>query len=92
MAISQGVRQVGQIFSDEGLVRNDGRAFAWAELGRVVNRIRLNRVTGVKYAWRTEIQFKNGDSAWLLPTKIGNFREVYELVGNLPCEHTEVRA
>lgn len=79
-------------FSDEGLVRNDGRAFAWAELGRVVNRIRLNRVTGIKYIWRTEIEFKGGDSAWLLPTKIANFPEVYKLVGNLPCEHTEVRA
>lgn len=79
-------------FSDEGLVRNDGRVFAWADLGRVVDRVRLNRVTGIKYVWRTEIQFKDGDSAWLLPTKIGNFREVYELVGSLPCEHTEVRA
>lgn len=85
------VRSV-KYFSDGGLVRNDGRSFAWAELSRVVNRIRLNRVTGIKYVWRTEIEFKNGDSAWLLPTKIGNFREVYELVGSLPCEHTEVRA
>lgn len=85
------VRSV-KYFSGEGLVRNDGRSFAWADLGRVVDRIRLNRVTGVKYIWRTEIEFKNGDSAWLLPTKIGNFREVYELVGSLPCEHAEVRA
>lgn len=79
-------------FSGEGLVRNDGRSFAWADLSRVVDRIRLNRVTGVKFIWRTEIEFKNGDSAWLLPTKIGNFPEVYELVVGLPCEHTEVRA
>lgn len=85
------VRSV-KYFSDVGLVRKDGRSFAWADLGRVVNRVRLNRVTGIKYVWRTEIEFKSGDSAWLLPTKIGNFREVYELVGNLPCEHTEVRA
>jgi hypothetical protein len=85
------VRSV-RYFSDEGLVRNDGRSFAWADLGRVVNRIRLNRVTGIKYVWRIEIQFKDGDAAWLLPTKIGNFPEVYKLVGSLPCEHTEVRA
>lgn len=85
------VRSV-KYFSDGGLVRNDGRSFAWAELSRVVNRIRLNRVTGIKYIWRIEIQFKNGDSAWLLPTKIGNFHEVGKLVGNLPCEHTEVRS
>jgi hypothetical protein len=85
------VRSV-KYFSDGGLVRNDGRSFAWAELSLVINRIRLNRVTGIKYIWRTEIEFKNGDSAWLLPTKINNFPEVYELVGRLPCEHTEVRA
>jgi hypothetical protein len=79
-------------FSDEGLVRNDGRSFAWTDLSRVVDRIRLNRVTNFKGLWRTEIQFKNGESAWLLPTKISNFREVHELVRSLPCEHTEVRA
>jgi hypothetical protein len=78
-------------FSDEGLVRNDGRSFAWGGLERVVDRVRLNRITGIKFIWRTEIQFKNGESAWLLPTKISNFPEVYELVGSLPCEHTEVR-
>jgi hypothetical protein len=72
-------------------VRNDGRSFAWDGLERVVDRVRLNRITGVKFIWRTEIQFKNGESAWLLPTKISNFPEVYELVGSLPCEHTEVR-
>jgi hypothetical protein len=85
------VRSV-KYFSDEGLVRNDGRSFAWADLGRVVDRVRLNRVTGIKYIWRVEIQFSNGDAAWLLPTKIGNFPEVYKLVGGLPCEHAEVRA
>lgn len=78
-------------FSDEGLVRNDGKNFAWTELSRVVDRIRLNRVTNFKGIWRTEIQFKNGESAWLLPTKISNLPEVYELVRSLPCEHTEVR-
>jgi hypothetical protein len=78
-------------FSDEGLVLNDGRSFAWAGLGRVVDQVRLNRITGVKFIWRTEIQFRNGESAWLLPTKISNFSEVYELVGSLPCEHTEMR-
>jgi hypothetical protein len=79
-------------FSDEGLVRNDGRSFAWTELSRVVDRTRLNRATNFKGIWRTEIQFKNGESAWLLPTKISNLPEVYELVRSLPCEHTEVRA
>ena len=79
-------------FSNEGLVRNDGRSFAWTDLSRVVDRVRFNRVTNFKGIWRTEIQFKNGGSAWLLPTKISNLPEVYELVRGLPCEHTEVRA
>lgn len=85
------VRSV-RFFSDDGLVRNDGRGFAWDGLSRVVNRVRLNRTTNVKSIWRIEIEFQGGESAWLLPTKIGNFAEVYELVRGLPCEHTEIRA
>jgi hypothetical protein len=79
-------------FSDEGLVRNDGRNFAWTELSRVVNQITFNPRTGnSRILWRTEIQFKNGQSAWLIPVKVSNFREVSEYVTKLPCEHTEVR-
>ncbi|HKS28120.1 MAG TPA: hypothetical protein VJS44_09885 [Pyrinomonadaceae bacterium] len=79
-------------FSAEGLVCNDGRSFRWAELSRVVNQIRIDPARGNrKLLWRTEIQFKNGESAWLLPTKVSNFREVSEYVNNLPCEHAEVR-
>jgi hypothetical protein len=84
------VRSV-KYFSDEGLVLNGGRSLAWADLSRVVDRIRLNRVTGVKFIWRTEIHFRNGESAWLLPTKISNFTEVYEFVRGLSCEYAEVR-
>jgi hypothetical protein len=78
-------------FSDKGVVRNDGRSLAWADLSRVVDQIRFDRVRNFKGIWRTEIQFKNGESAWLIPVKISNFREVNEFVRNLPCEHTEVR-
>lgn len=75
-------------FSDEGLARHDGRSLAWADLSRVVTQI---RVRGTKrLLWRTEIQFKNGESAWLLPTRVSNSREVSEYVNNLPCEHTRV--
>ena len=48
-------------FSGSGLVRNDGRSFAWADLSRVVNQVRL-RSGGQKFLWRTEIQFKSGES------------------------------
>lgn len=78
-------------FSDEGLVRNDGRAFKWADLSRVVNQIRRSPASPSRMAlWRTEIQFKNGESAWLIPAKVNNYREVSEFVRSLPCEHTEV--
>ena len=78
-------------FSDEALVCNNGRSYAWADLSRVVDQIRFHRITSVKTIWRTEIQFKNGESAWLIPVKISNFPEVHEFVRKLPCEHTEVR-
>lgn len=78
-------------FSSEALVCNNGKSYAWADLSRVVDQIRLHRVTNAKIIWRTEIQFKNGESAWLIPMKITNFPEVYEFVRRLPCEHTEVK-
>jgi hypothetical protein len=82
------VRSV-RYFSDDGLVRNDGRTFAWTELNRVVDQVRVSPA-GRKSIWRTEIQFKNGDSAWLIPPKVSNYPEVSEFVRSLPCEHTEV--
>jgi hypothetical protein len=79
-------------FTDEGLVRNDGRSFAWVDLSRVVDQIRITSLAhGTKAVWRTEIQFRNGESAWLIPTKVGNYPEVREFVRRLPCEHAEVK-
>jgi hypothetical protein len=83
----RGHRMSVRYFSDEGLTRNDGRSFAWAELSRVADRIRIDR--GRKRIWRTEIQFRDGESAWLIPPKVINYQEVREFVRNLPCEHTE---
>ncbi|HEX8176475.1 MAG TPA: hypothetical protein VF543_15400 [Pyrinomonadaceae bacterium] len=78
-------------FSEEGLVRNNGRGFSWAELDRVVDQIRMSHRSGnTKFIWRTEIQFKNGDAAWLIPAKVSNFREVSAYVSKLPCEHKEI--
>lgn len=89
--VRRGQVRSAKYFSDEGLVRNDGRSFAWTELSRVVDQVRFLR-SGQKTIWRTEIQFKNGESAWLIPPKVGNYSEVNEYVRRLPCEHTEVRA
>ena len=76
-----------RFFSDEGLERNDGRRVTWAEVDRVVYRIRT--IAGEKKLWRIEIRFRDGDSAWLLPLRIANAREVSEYVGRLPCAQTE---
>lgn len=89
--IRRGHANAVKYFSDEGLARNDGRSFAWADLNRVVDQIRITSVAhNTKSLWRTEIQFRNGESAWLIPTKVSNFNEVSEFVRKLPCEHTEV--
>ena len=78
-------------FSDEDLERNDGRRFGWADLTGVVDQIRI-RPGGMRVIWRTEIQFKNGESAWLIPPKVSNYAEVVEYIRRLPCEHKEVSA
>jgi hypothetical protein len=77
--------------TDEGLVRNDGRHLAWADLDRVVYQVRLNRTTGRKGLWRIEIRFKDGEDAWLLPTKVTNLTEITDYVARLPCEQVEER-
>lgn len=85
-AYRKSVRQ----FSNEGLTRNDGRQFVWANLSRVVDKIRM--VRGRPTIWRTEIRFKDGDAAWLIPMKVSNYAEVRAYVDKLPCEHAEERA
>ena len=90
--VRRGHRRSVKHFSGSGLERNDGRSFAWRDLTRVVNQVRFRpQAPNTKVLWRTEIQFKDGESAWLIPNKVKNFREVREYVENLPCEHTEVK-
>lgn len=84
-------RQSVKYLSAAGLVRNDGRSFSWSELSRIVDKVRV-RPSGRKTIWRTEIRFKTGESAWVIPMKISNYAEVGPLVDSLPCEHTEERA
>ena len=89
--ILRGHRKSVKYLSEEGLVRNDGRSFSWSELSRVVDKVRV-RPTGGKTIWRTEIRFKDGEAAWVIPMKVSNYAEVGPLVDSLPCEHTEERA
>src|SRR5687767_232331 len=60
-------------FSHEGVTLNDGSRFQWSDLNRVVNQFRITSTAhGTQSLWRTEIHFSNGQSAWLIPTKISN--------------------
>jgi len=77
-------------FSSDGLERNDGRWLAWADLDRVVYQVRVNRA-GAKGLWRTEIRFRNGEAAWLVPLRIRNGRDVSDFVSRLQCDHVEER-
>ena len=77
-------------FSSEGLERNDGQWLPWSDLERVVNQVRVDAGRpNRKSLWRTEIWFRNGESAWLLPMRVGNRQEVTAFVHSLPCEHAE---
>jgi hypothetical protein len=78
-----------RFLTEEGLERGDGRWLAWSDLERVVQQVRVRPGTNSKAIWRTEIWFRNGESAWLIPLRVRNFPEVFQLIGTLPCEHTE---
>jgi hypothetical protein len=90
LLVRRGHAKSVKLFSDEGLARNDGLVLAWADLSRVVNQLRITSIAhNTRTLWRTEIHFNGNQSAWLIPSKVSNFREVSEFVHNLPCEHTE---
>lgn len=78
-------------FTEDGLTRNDGRRFAWPDLSCVVDQLHRRRGMTGDFVWRTEIQFRDGESAWLIPRKIANYPEVRDYVARLPCEHKTVR-
>jgi hypothetical protein len=81
-------------FAEDGLTRNDGYRFSWADLDCVIDQIhRQNRrvLSSYDMLWRTEIHFKNGGCAWLIPNKIANYAAVSAYTAALPCEHKTVR-
>jgi hypothetical protein len=80
-----------KVFTEEGLTRNDGVRFSWADLSCVVDQIHRKAGSSIDFVWRIEVQFNNGQYAWLITSKVANFREVRQYVDALPCEHKEVR-
>jgi hypothetical protein len=85
----RGHRKTVKHFTDIGLSRNDGRDFAWSGLSRVVDKMAIKPGSQDRLLWRTEIQFNDGSSAWLIPSKVSNFDEVYAYIGGLQCEHVQ---
>jgi len=80
-----------KVFTEDGVTRNDGLRFSWADLSCVVDQIHRRTGSHIEFLWRIEVQFKNGQCAWLLPNQVANLREVRDYLDALPCEHKEVR-
>ncbi|MGB5014231.1 MAG: hypothetical protein WBO68_09390 [Pyrinomonadaceae bacterium] len=78
-------RSVGY-FSARGIGRNDGAEMPWSMLSRTVDKM-ATRDNGQPMLWRTEIQFNDGTSFWLIPSKISNWQEVRAYLETMPCEH-----
>ena len=74
-------------FSARGIGRNDGAEMPWSMLSRTVDKM-AKRDNGKPMVWRTEIQFNDGTSFWLIPSKISNWPDVRAYVEALPCEHS----
>lgn len=75
-------------FTPSGIERMDGRKLPWNELKRVVDKMASKSATR-KGLWRTEIQFNDGNSAWLIPSKIANYKDVRAYVEALNCERVQ---
>lgn len=84
--VLRGYRNTVRRFSASGVMRNDGVQFPWADLKAVHDQL-VNR-RGEVFIWRREIQFKDGRSAWLIPSKVSNFVEIRDFTDKLDCEHT----
>lgn len=48
---------------ESGVTRGDGRHFDWDSFRGVINHIGINPRTGVRYVWRTELVFADGETA-----------------------------
>lgn len=93
MLIREHLKSV-KYFTNEGLVRNDGKHFNWTDLYQVVFQIKqfankrymsLPQVGGGSLH-RIEIQFRDGSTAWLTSMRVVNFDEVFRFIHSLPGE------
>jgi hypothetical protein len=77
------VRRMVRSFGAEGVTLRDGRRFGWNSFRGVVRRTRRLR-SGHTVVWRLELNFDDGESAWLIPQSIKNFQEAFAYVDTLP--------
>ena len=78
-------------FDDRGLKRGDGRELLWTDLSKVINQIHYNRSIQRDVLWRTEIHFRDGQVAWLIPTKVANWAEAAGFIAGLNCPKEVIR-
>ena len=76
-------RRTTRLIDVSGITRGDGRLFAWSEFRGAVTLTANNRYN-LKYVYRVELVFADGESAWLIPQRIKNYAEVFAFVDALP--------
>ncbi len=77
-------RQAVREFDESGITRGDGRRFAWNEFRGVVTLVDFNVRTRQKYVWRIELAFDGGEAAWIIPQRVKNADEVFDLLAQMP--------
>ncbi|HEY0769543.1 MAG TPA: hypothetical protein VGD31_04355 [Sphingobacteriaceae bacterium] len=73
LVVYSSYRKLVNLFTEDGLTRQDGQKFLWSELESVTERIA--RRGGSERLWRIDFRFKNG-GAWVIPGQVANFDEV----------------
>lgn len=85
----RGHRRSIKQFTAGGVALNNGREVEWSRLSRVVDKMSIKPGTEKRRLWRTELQFGDGTSAWIIPSKVSNYDEVRTFVAALKCEHLQ---
>ncbi len=76
-------RRAARLFDSSGITRGDGRRFAWSEFRGAVVKTANSRYN-LKYVYRVELVFADGESAWLIPQRVKNYAEVFAFADRLP--------
>lgn len=77
-------RQAVRLFDESGITRGDRRRFAWNEFRGVIILVDFNVHTRDRYVWRVELVFDGGEAAWVIPQRVKNLDEVFDLLTKLP--------